>query len=153
MHMGSYKSLSFFKVSDTGWFHTFTKFQNYLDIGWDDVWSRRCFHPRSFRSYAAEITVARLCDNFCVSHLVLQNLNCARTRANGKDAEKMFVPRPLAKGRCIPGVGSKRWAGQTLRSMRGMRDSAHFLSSLLLRWSLQNLILVLTSPYKVLIWL
>ena len=34
-----------------------------------------------------------------------------------------------------------------------MRKLAHFLCSLLLRWSLLNLILVLTSPYKVLIWL
>ena len=81
----------------------------------------------------------------------LQNLNCARTRANGKDAEKMFVPRWLAKGQCIPGVGAKRSAGQTLCWMHGMQNSAHFLWSLLLRWSLQNLILVLTGPYLALV--
>ena len=38
------------------------------------------------------------------SAIWLQNLNCARTQANSKDAEKI----PLAKGHCIPGVGSKR---------------------------------------------
>ena len=38
----------------------------------------------------------------------MQNSNCARTCANSKDAEKLFIPRPLAKGQCIPGVGSKR---------------------------------------------
>ena len=27
---------------------------------------------------------------------------------NSKDAEKMSMPRLLAKGHCIPGVGSKR---------------------------------------------
>ena len=42
------------------------------------------------------------------SAIWLQNLNCAKTWANSKDAKEMFVPRPLAKGQCIPGVGSKR---------------------------------------------
>ena len=42
------------------------------------------------------------------SAIWLQNSNCARTLANSKDADKMFVPRPLAKGQCIPGVGAKR---------------------------------------------
>ena len=42
------------------------------------------------------------------SAIWLQNSNCARTLANSKDAEKMFVPRLLAKGQYIPGVGSKR---------------------------------------------
>ena len=37
--------------------------------------------------------------------------------------------------------------------MCGVRNSAHFLCTLLLWWSLQNLTLVLTSPYKVVIWL
>ena len=32
MHMSSYKSLSFFQVSNTGWFHTVIKFQNQLDM-------------------------------------------------------------------------------------------------------------------------
>ena len=63
------KGLSYFQVSDTGWFHTFTEFQSHSDIGWDDVWSRWCFPPCSFRSHAAKITVARLHDNFQVSHL------------------------------------------------------------------------------------
>ena len=35
--------------------------------------------------------------------------------------------------------------------MRGMQNSAHFLWSLLSRWSLQNLILVLTGPYLALV--
>ena len=38
------------------------------------------------------------------SAIWLQDLNCA----SSKDAEKIFVPRLLAKGQCIPGVGSKR---------------------------------------------
>ena len=38
------------------------------------------------------------------STIWLQNSNCA----NSKDAKKKFVPRPLAKGHSIPGVGSKR---------------------------------------------
>ena len=32
------------------------------------------------------------------SAIWLQNLKWARTWTNSKDAEKMFVPRPLAKG-------------------------------------------------------
>ena len=59
-------------VSDAGWFHTFTEFQNCSDIGWGDVWSRWCFPPCSFRSCAAEIKVARLHNNFWVSHLVVK---------------------------------------------------------------------------------
>ena len=42
------------------------------------------------------------------SAIWLQNSNCARTLANSKDAEEMFVPRLLAKGQGMPGVGSKR---------------------------------------------
>ena len=74
LHHGPYKSssywkrTSFFWVSDTGWFHTFTEFHNCLDIGWDDVWSRWCFPPCSFRSHATKIMVMRLCNNFCVRH-------------------------------------------------------------------------------------
>ena len=73
------------------------------DMGWDDVWSRPCFPPCWIRSHAAKITVARLHDNFQVSRLVAKNqpFGC-------EDAEKMFVPKLLAKGQCIPGVGSKR---------------------------------------------
>ena len=41
------------------------------------------------------------------SAIWLQNTNCARTRANSKDAEKMFIPRLPAKGQCIPGVNLK----------------------------------------------
>ena len=33
--MGGYKSLSFFRVIDTEWFHTFTEFRNRSDIGSD----------------------------------------------------------------------------------------------------------------------
>ena len=53
--------------------------------------------------------VVRLCDDFQVSHFgeKIQN-QTARTGANSEDAEEMFVPRPLAKGQCMPGVGSKR---------------------------------------------
>ena len=76
MHMGSYKRLSFFQVGDTGWFHTFTEFWNHSDIGWDEVWSRRCFPPCSFRSRAAKIVVARLHNNFQVSHLVAKFKLC-----------------------------------------------------------------------------
>ena len=46
--------------------------------------------------------------DYAGSAIWLQNSNCARTLANSKDAEKMFVPRLLAKGLCIPGVGSKK---------------------------------------------
>ena len=70
MHMGSYKSLSFFQVGHTGWFHAFTEFWNHSHIGWDDVWSTWCFPLCSFRSCASKITVSRWCDNFQVSHLV-----------------------------------------------------------------------------------
>ena len=56
------------------------------------------------------------------SAIWLQNSNCARTWANSKDVEKLFIPRLLAKGQCLPGVGSKREAAQTLRSMRGMQN-------------------------------
>ena len=73
------------------------------------------------------------------SAIWLQNLNCARTWANSKDAKKMSVPRVLAKGHCMPEVGSKRKAGQTLCSMCGMQHSGHFLCCLLLQWSLQVL--------------
>ena len=44
---------------------------------------------------AAEITVARLHDNFQVSHLVAKFELCQNL---SKDAKKMFVPEPLAKG-------------------------------------------------------
>ena len=53
--------------------------------------------------------VARLCDDFQVSHLAEKNQNqTARTGANSEDAEEMFVPRPLAKGQCMLGVGSNK---------------------------------------------
>ena len=73
------------------------------------------------------------------SAIWLLNSNCARPWANSKDAKKMFVPRVLAKGHCMPEVGSKRSAGRTLCSMRGMQHSAHFLCSFVLQWSLQVL--------------
>ena len=129
-----------------------TKFQNHPDIGWDDVWSRECFPLCSFRSCAAKITVTRLLprsQDYALtsgSAIQLQNSNCARTWANTKDAEKMFVPRLLAKGHCIPAVGSKRY---TVLDVWHVKCGSFFLCSILLQWSLQNLILVLTFPCKV----
>ena len=78
---------------------------------------------------AAEITVARLSDNFQVSHLVAKFELCKNL---SKDAKKLFVPKPLAKG-----LLARSEAGQTLRSVHGMQNSANILCSLLLRLSLQ----------------
>ena len=58
----------------------------------------------------------------------------------------MFVPRLLAKGHCIPAVGSKRY---TVLDVWHVKCGSFFLCSILLQWSLQNLILVLTFPCKV----
>ena len=74
MHMGSYESLLFFQISNTGWFHTFTEFWNHLDIGWewDDIISEAgdAFLRVNLDYAAAKITGTRLHDNFQVSHLV-----------------------------------------------------------------------------------
>ena len=79
MHMGSYKSFSFFQVGDMGWFHTFTEFRNRSNVG--------C----SFRSCAAEIMVARLLDNFRVSHLVAKFEPLEEPELTAKIQQKMFV--------------------------------------------------------------
>ena len=55
------------------------------------------------------------------SAIWLQNSNCARTRANGKGAEKKFVPKLLAKGLAYQErVLKERKARHTLCQMRGM---------------------------------
>ena len=104
MHMGSYKSLSFVQVNNTGWFHTFTEFRNWALVEMmseaDDAFLHVHLDHVQPKSQDYAITSG--------SVIWLQTLNSARTPANGKDAEKMFVPRPLAKGQCIPGVGAKR---------------------------------------------
>ena len=153
--MDSYKSPSFFQVSDTGWFHTFTEFLNCTDIGWDDVWSRRRFRPCSFRSCAAKITVVRLRDNFWASHF-------------GCKIQNWTVQEPELTAK-MPGKCSfeDRWLNDSAYQEWVLTDKLdkHYawctacemwlfcVCSLLLRWSLQNLILVLVSPCKVLIWL
>ena len=62
----------------------------------------------------------------------------------------MFVPRLLAKGHCIPAVGSKRY---TVLDVWHVKCGSFFLCSILLQWSLQNLILVLTFPCKVCVFM
>ena len=80
------------------------------------------------------------------SAICSQNSNCARTWANSNDAEKRFVPRPLAKGHAY-----QKWV---LEDKSLDKHYARCVAcSLLLWWSLQNLTLVLTSPCKVIIWL
>ena len=70
------------------------------------------------------------------SAIWLQNLNCARTWANRKDAEKMFIPRPLLKD-----IAYQEWV------LKDKLDKHYawcvacgiqliFVCSLLLRWSL-----------------
>ena len=145
-----YKSLLFFQVSDTTWYNTFTEYWNCSDIGWDDVWSRWCFPPCSLRSYCSQnhghkITWKLLGQPFGCKIRTVQE---PELTANAK---KMFVPKPLAKGQCMPGVGSKSWTN-TARCV-ACQIQLIFVCSLLLRWSLKKIILVLTGPYKVLIWL
>ena len=139
MHIGSYKSLWFFQVSDIGWFHTFAEFWKHLDIGWDDVWSRWCFPLCYLDHAAAKIMVARLCDNFQVSHLVAKFELCKNL---SKDAKKMFVSKLLAKGHCMPGVKLDKHYAWCMACKIQL-----IFCFLLLRLSLQNLILVLTGPY------
>ena len=73
---------------------------------WEEVWVSVC---------TVFDGIAWWCSGICDEGWLMkksfghnQNLKCARTWANSKDAEKMFTPRPLAKGHRIPGVGSKR---------------------------------------------
>ena len=202
MHMGSYKSLTFFQVCDTGWFHTFIEFGNHSDIGWDNVWSRRCFPPCSFRSHAAEFMVARLRDNFWVSHFgckIKTFIEFGNHSDIGWDnvwSRRCFPPcsfRSHAAEFMVARLRDNLWVshfGCKIKTVptakmprrcsfqdRWLNDSGYqewvlkdkldkhytwcmaceiqliFVCSLLLRWSLQNIILVLTSPYKVFIWL
>ena len=74
------------------------------------------------------------------SAIWLQNSNC-------KEAKKMFVPRVLDKGQWLPGADKHHAWCVTCESQ------LICLCPWLLQWSLQNLILVLVSSYKVLIWL
>ena len=61
-------------------------------------------------SRAAKITVASLRDDLRVSHFgcKVQNRTVQEPELIEKDAEKMFVPRSLAEGQRILGLGSKR---------------------------------------------
>ena len=68
------------------------------------------------------------------SAILISKSNCAITWANGEDAGKMFIPRLLPKGQCIPGVGSKRGTGQTLHLMCSRQNSAHFCACSLILW-------------------
>ena len=75
-----------------------------------------------------------------------QNLNCARTWANSKAAEKMFVPKPLAKGQCIPGMGSLERTSWT----NTMLDAWHAKLSLFFVFLTVAMVLTKSNigPYK-----
>ena len=113
MHMGSYKSFSFFQVGNMGWFHTFTEFWNRSNVG--------CL----FRSHAAEIMVTRLHDNFQVSHLVAKFEPLQEPELTAKIPKTCLSKDCWLKDHAYQEWVLKRWAGQTLRSMRGMQNSAH----------------------------
>ena len=147
MHMGSYKNLPFFQVSDTGWFHTFTEFQNHSDIGWDDVWSRWCFplhihldhmHPKS-RSQDYTMTSG--------SAFGYKIQTVQEPELTAKMLRKCSFQGRWLKDSAYQDLGLKDKLDRHC-SIHGLQNSANFLCSLLLRWSLQNLILVLTSPYN-----
>ena len=143
MHMGSHKSLSFFQVSDSGWFHSFTEFRNRSDIGWDDVWSRRCFPPCSFRSGAAGITIARLRNNFRDQPFGCKIRIVREPELTAKMPRKCPFQDPWLKDSAY-----QEWVlkDKLDKHYAWCGGSAHFFCSLLLRWSLQNLIMILTSP-------
>ena len=120
MHMGSYKSLSFFQVSETGWFHTFTELQNHSDRGWDDVWSRWCF----LHVHLDHVQLKSQSQDYVItsrSAIWLQNLNCAWTWTNSKDAEKMFVSRPLTT--------ISFWVSETRLRLPQVNKQTNFLRS------------------------
>ena len=151
MHLGSYKSLIFW-VNDAWWFHTFTEFWNHSDIGWDSARSRRCFPPCSFRSHAATITVIRLCNNFQVGHF-----SCRIQNWTVQEPEQMvkMLGKCLFQD-CWPKLKDSAYQEWVLKDKLDKHYACKtwlsFCVSLLLRWSLQNLTLILISPYKVLIW-
>ena len=110
-----------------------------------DVWSRLQVHldnvqPKS-QSQDYMITSG--------SAIWLQNSNWARTWANSKDAKKLFQDRWLKD------IAYKEWVLKDKLDKHYAWSMACKIQlifcSLLLWWSLQNLILALTSPYKVLV--
>ena len=155
MHMGSYKikRLPFFQVRDIGWFHTFTEFRNRLDVGWDNVWSRRCFPPCSLRSRATKIMVARLRNNFRASHLVAKFELCKKEHElTAKMSRKCSFWDGWLKDSAHQEWVLKDKLDKHYTQCVACKIQLIFFS-LLVRWALQNLILVLTSPDKLLIWL
>ena len=155
MHIGSYKSLSFFP-SQQYWMvlHIYWISKSF-GIGWDDVWSRKCFPPCSFRSRAAEIMVTRLCDNFRVSRLVEIFLTVQEPELTAK-----MLRKSLFQDRWLKDIVYQEWVLKDkldkhyAQCMACKIQLILFVCSLLLWRSLKNLISVLTSPYKyVVIWL
>ena len=138
-HMGSYKSLSFFWVTDIGRFHTFTEFWNCLDVGWDNAWSRWCFPPCSFRSCAAEIMVARLHNDFQVSHFgcKIQNRTVQELELTAK-----LLGKCSFQDRWLKDSAYQEWVLKDKLDKHQARCTACkiwliFVCSLLLQWSLQ----------------
>ena len=80
MHMSSYKSLSFFQVSNTGWFHTFDFLNFEIVQAWvemmseaDDAFLHVHLGHVQLKSQLQDYTITSW------SPVWLQNLNCART--------------------------------------------------------------------------
>ena len=154
MQMGSSKNLSFFQVSNTGWFHTCTKFQNHSDIGWDGAWNRQSFlhvhldHVQP-KSWSQDYTIS--------SGLAiwLQNLNCARTWRTATMPRKYSFQEHWRKdGAYLEWVLKDNLDARYAWCMAFEIQLFFFFFFYYCDawWSIHNLILVLTSPYKVLIW-
>ena len=138
------KASNIFQISNTGWFHTF----------WISKCSdRQCFPSCSITPRAAEITVARLHDDFWVSHF------CCKIQNRIVQELKLTVKMP---GKCwfqdrwLKDSAYQEWVLKDKLDKRIARCAAFeirliCLCSLMLRWSLQSLTWVLVSPYKVLI--